>query len=132
MTVLALASVVYSAGHVWRTLEHRYRDSASLAGAERRRQPLDRLGAAGAAFDFYGYYTGEGDRVFVDVRPGARLAGFTTAAVFSLLPATVTSNLADATVVVSYGTDPKRLKVPFVTQVRLGRNPVYVSRISSP
>ncbi len=57
---------------------------------------------------------------------------FATAARFSLLPATVTSSLADATVVISYGADPHRLKVPFVTQVRLGRKPVYVSRISSP
>ena len=132
VTLLALASVVYSGGHVWSRLQHRYRASADLSAAERRRQPLERIGAPGSLFDFYGDYTGRGDRVFLDVRPGLSRTAFATAAGFYLLPATVTSDLSDATVVLSDGTDPHRLNVPFVTQVRLGRKPVYVSRISSP
>ena len=123
---------IYTGGHVWTSLQHRYRASARLTGTERRRLPLDRIGAQGSVFDFYGYYTGRGDRIFVDVRPGSSRTAFATAARFYLLPAIVTSNLTEATVVISDGTDPRHLKVPFVTQSRLGRKPVYVSRISSP
>lgn len=132
VTLLALASVTYSGRHAWTGLQHRYRAAAQLTATERQRAPLARIGAPAGVFDFYGYYTGRGDRIFLDVPPGPRRSAFTTAARFSLLPATVTSSLADATVVISYGADPHRLKVPFVTQVRLGRKPVYVSRISSP
>jgi hypothetical protein len=132
VTLLALGSVTYSGWHVWSGLQHRYRAAAPLTATERRRLPLARIGAPAGVFDFYDYYTGRGDRIFIDVGPGASRPAVTTAARFSLLPATVTSSLADATVVISYGTDPRRLKVPFVTQVRLGRKPVYVSRISSP
>ena len=130
--VLALASVSYSGRHVWSSLQHRYRASAGLTAPERRRVPFARIGAPGGVFAFYGYYTGRGDRIFVDVAPGVNRAAFTTAARFLLLPAGVTSSLADATVVISYGNDARRLKIPFVTQARLGRKPVYVSRISSP
>ncbi len=132
MALIALASVVYTGGRVWSSLQHRHRASARLSGTERRLLPLDRIGARGSVFDFYDYYTGRGDRVFVDVRPGLSRVAFVTAARFYLLPATVTSNLSDATVVISDGTDPRHLKVPFVTQSRLGRKLVYVSRISSP
>ena len=59
-----------------RSLQHRYRASARLTGTERRRLPLDRIGAQGSDFDFYGYYTGPGDRIFVDVRPGLEPHGF--------------------------------------------------------
>jgi hypothetical protein len=132
VALLALASVIYSGGDVWTSLQHRYHASAKLTATERRRLPLARIGARAGVFDFYDYYTGRGDRVFVDVAPGTGPAAFATAARFYLLPATVTSNLADATVAISYGDNPHRLKIPFVTQVRLGRKPVYVSRISSP
>ncbi len=132
MTLIALASAAYTGGRVWSSLQHRHRAAARLTAAERRRLPLDRVGAQGSVFDFYAYYTGRGDRIFVDVRPGLGPASFATAARFYLLPATVTSNLSDATVVISDGTHPRHLKVPFVTQSRLGRTSVYVSRISSP
>lgn len=132
VTLLALASVLYTGGRVWSQFQHRYRDAAKLTATERRRLPLARLGAPASDFDFFGFYTGRGDRIFVDGAPGGASAAFKSAARFYLLPATVTSDLTDATVVISDGADPHRLKVPFVTQVQLGKKPVYVSRISSP
>jgi hypothetical protein len=51
---------------------------------------------------------------------------------FYFLPAVQTASLRDATVVVSYFADPSLLHVTFLTQVRAGLQPLWVSRISAP
>ncbi len=51
---------------------------------------------------------------------------------FYFLPAVQTSDLKDATVVVSYFEDPALLHRKFITQVRAGLQPLWVSRIRSP
>jgi len=137
-TVLALASALHSGDRVWRQVEHEQRSFARLTDSARRRTPIEQIGAPGAVFDFYAAYIAPGDRVFFQlpaVRQGSRpdlRAAFEAAGRFYLLPAVQTETLADATVVVSYREDPRRLHVAFITQEQDGRQPVYVSRISSP
>ena len=51
---------------------------------------------------------------------------------FYLLPAVQTTDLTDATVVVSYFEDPALLHMKFITQVQAGLQPLWVSRIRAP
>jgi hypothetical protein len=130
---LALASALHSGRSVWRRLNRSHTEYARLSDTVRRRLPLEEIGVSGAAFDFYASYVGPGDRVYFQVRPGGpNAATLAAAGRFYLLPATETASLADATVVASYDDDPSLLHVSFVTQRQDGRQPVYVSRISSP
>jgi hypothetical protein len=82
------------------------------------------------AFDFFAQYTAPGDRVYFQVSPG-RQPAFSAAGRYYLLPAVVTTQLADATVVLSYGQDPRNLHLHYLTQRRDGNRKIYVSRIES-
>jgi hypothetical protein len=137
-TALALLSAWHSGGHVWRRLDSQRATYAPLTDTQRRRAPLDLLQVPGAIFDFYASYVVRGDRVYYQVLPSGLSkdldlpAAVAAAGRFYLLPATQTTNLADATVVVSYFEDPSLLRVRFITQQRAGDQPLYVSRIKVP
>ena len=51
---------------------------------------------------------------------------------YYLLPGVEATDLAHATVVVSYFANPALLHVRFITQVEAGLQPLYVSRIRAP
>jgi hypothetical protein len=112
---------------VWHRLEHERTSFARLSDAQRRNFPIH----PGDAFEFFAQYTAPDDRVYFQVPPRER-AAFAAAGRYALLPAFVTESLADATVVLSYGEDPARLHVHFVTRRRDGPKQVYVSRIGVP
>jgi len=87
-------------------------------------------------FDWYRTYLHPDDRYYVQIEPAA----FSTfvdkdtlvrrVAQLYLLPSLETRDLNDATVVLSWDDDPSRLHLRFATQVRLGEQLFFVSRIS--
>ena len=89
-------------------------------------------------FDFYRQYVGRGDRVYFQVRESgfSSFVDLPTAihyvGRYYLLPAIEATRLDDATVVVTFFDDPKRLHVRYITQQQAGIQPIFVSRIRAP
>lgn len=86
-------------------------------------------------FEWYRRYLRPGDRYFVQVEPAA-FSSFVDkdtlvrrVARLYLLPDLEAIDLAHASVVLSWDDDPGRLHVRFSSQVRLGRQLFFVSRI---
>jgi hypothetical protein len=137
-TVLAVASVWHSAGHVWRRLAADRRTYAAYSNTQRRQAVAAMVPLPGDVFDFYAARVRRGDRVYFLVLKSGFGRYFdlkqTVARVgrYYLLPATQTTQLGDATVVVSYFADPSTLGVHFVAQAQAGRQPIAVSRIRQP
>ncbi len=135
---MALLSAWHSIGHVHRVLGEERRTYAQLTPAEQRQEPTSLLGINGGIFDFFASYLAPGDRVYFQVEPSGFSSDIDLPTAISdlgnfyFLPAMQTTSLADATVVVSYFEDPALLHVKFVTQVRAGLQPIWVSRIKSP
>jgi hypothetical protein len=87
-------------------------------------------------FDWYRRYLHPGDRYYVQIEPAA-FSSFIDkdtlvrrVAHLYLLPNVEARNLDDATVVLSWDDDPGRLHRRYATQVRLGEQNFFVSRIS--
>ena len=137
-TLIALGSAWHSIGHVRTVMGAERRDDAALSTDRRSQMPVTTCTISGDIFDFFRRYLAKGDRVYFQVMP----SGFSheldlprrspALGRFYFLPAVQTENLADATVVVSYFADPSLLHVKFLTQVRAGLQPLFVSRISAP
>lgn len=128
--VAAIVSAIHSGTSVRDRLDSERATYAGMSSARRAGVPLAGIGVPGDVFAFYARYVAPGDRVYLQV--GARSAAFAAAASFELLPATVTTALTDATVVLSYDEDPSLLHTAFVTQRRDGSRDIYVSRIGNP
>ena len=111
---------------------------AALTPTERRQAPVSQLQMNGGIFDFFAAYLAPGDRVYFQVEPSGFSSNLDLPTAISdlgnfyFLPAMQTTSLADATVVVSYFEDPSLLHMKFITQVRAGLQPIWVSRIRSP
>jgi hypothetical protein len=111
---------------------------AALTPDDRRRAPVAAAGLDGGIFDFYARYLWKGDRVYFQVMPSGFSSDYDLPTIvqalgrFYLLPAVQTTDLNDATVVVSYFEDPALLHRKFITQVRAGLQPLWVSRIRPP
>jgi hypothetical protein len=96
------------------------------------------VGLNGGIFDFYAERLARGDRVYFQVSPGGFSSNYDLPTIvealgrFYFLPAVQTDDLSKATVVVSYFADPAQLHVKFITQVRAGLQPLWVSRIKAP
>jgi hypothetical protein len=137
-TAFALVSAWHSIRHVHRTLETERVFYASLTPAQRRREPVTNAGFDGQIFDFFDSLLTRGDRVYFQVMPSGFSSDYDLPTIvqalgrYYFLPAMQTSDLARATVVVSYFADPSLLHVKFVTQVRAGLQPLWVSRIKAP
>lgn len=87
------------------------------------------------AFDFYAAHVHRGDRFYFQVPVGLRvntnlLGSAVAGASFYLLPGVRTTDLRDATVVVSYQANPSRLGLRYVSRFRDGRRPYFVSRVA--
>ena len=121
-----------------RLLERERAAYATLTPDERRRGPVSAAGLDGGIFDFYAQYLSKGDRVYFQVMPSGFSSDYDLPTIvqalgrFYFLPAVQTTDLNDATVVVSYFEDPALLHRKFITQVRAGLQPLWVSRIRSP
>jgi hypothetical protein len=121
---------------VWRQLELEHTIYGGYSDIQRERAPVADVPLPTGAFDFFAAHVRRGDRIYFQVTP----AGFSEffdlpeiisgAGRFYLLPAVQVKDLGDATVVVSWGEDPSRLQLHYVSQVRFGLLPIYVSRLS--
>jgi hypothetical protein len=137
-TAIALVSAWHSIGHMRRNLEYWRHQYAALGTTGRRRAPVTQAGLDGQMFDFFAAYLSRGDRVYFQVMPSGYshnidLPGIVEAlGRYYFLPAVQTTNLDDATVVVSYFADPAQLHRRFITQVQAGAQPLWVSRIAAP
>ncbi len=137
-TALAVFSAWHSGGYTWRLLDSGYATYAPMTSADRRQVLAAHVGVPGSIFDFYSTYIVPGDRIYFQVMPSGLSTDLTlpeaVAAIgrFYLLPGVETTNLADATVVVSFYEDPSLLHVKFITQVEAGLQPIWVSRIKAP
>ena len=138
LTALALISAWHSGRHMWRLLGAEQRTYAAYSDAERRRAPLTTLELPGDVFDWYASLLLHGDRAYYQVLESGFShdldlpAAFGYGARFYLLPALDETDLARATVVVSYQADPGALPARYVTQRRSGLQPIFVSRIGVP
>lgn len=87
-------------------------------------------------FEWYRRYLQPGDRYFVQIEPAAfsefidKDTLVRRVAHLYLLPNVEAHDLNDATVVLSWDDDPNRLRLRYATQVRLGEQNFFVSRIS--
>jgi hypothetical protein len=137
-TAIALVSAWHSVGHIRGLLQGERREYAAFDSTARRHEPVTHAGLDGQIFDFYASLLQRGDRVYFQVMPSGYSPEFDLPGIvaalgrYYLLPAVQTTNLADATVVVSYFEDPSLLHRKFITQVRAGLQPLWVSRISAP
>jgi hypothetical protein len=135
---LAFVSAALTLPDTWRWLSTQHSELRELT-------PVDRYQAAGfnnrlpvGGFDFFRTHVRRGDRVFVLARPGTSLRGvdFPTAtrtfARYYLLPATVVDDLADATVVVAVGADPRGLGPRYASVVSEDNGTFTVARIGDP
>ena len=137
-TAIALVSAWHSVGHIRRLLQAERPAYAALDSTASRREPVTHAGLDGQIFDFFAAYLAKGDRVYFQVMPSGYSPAFDLPSIVAalgrwyLLPAMQTTDLKKATVVVSYFEDPARLHVRFITQVRAGLQPLWVSRIRAP
>jgi hypothetical protein len=137
-TVLALYSAWHPMFHMRRLLQREVDEWRGLSSTSRRQEPVANLGIDGQIFDFYSAFLLKGDRVYFQVEPSGFSSDYDLPTLISsigrfyLLPAVQTTNLNDATVVVSWFEDPAQLHVKFITQVRAGLQPLWVSRIKVP
>jgi hypothetical protein len=134
----ALWSAWHPFNHMRRLLGHEAATYERLTADDRRRAPVAAIGLDGQMFDFYDSLLSRGDRVYFQVRPGGFSSDYDLPTIiaalgrFYFLPAVQTSDPADATVVVSYFEDPAELHLKFLTQVRAGLQPLWVSRVAAP
>jgi hypothetical protein len=137
-TAFALLSVWHSIGHMRRLLGEERATYAAMTPAERRQAPVTNARLDGQIFDFFSAYLVHGDRVYLQVMPSGYGPDFDLPSIVAalgrwyFLPAMQTTDLSQATVVVSYFEDPALLHVQFITQVRAGLQPLWVSRIRAP
>ena len=137
-TAIALVSAWHSVGHIRRLLQAERPAYAALDSTASRREPVTHAGLDGQIFDFFAAYLQRGDRVYFQVMPSGYSPEFDLPGIiealgrYYFLPAVQTTSLADATVVISYFEDPSQLHRTFLTQVRAGLQPLWVSRIRAP
>ncbi|GEM_PF-5618466 len=137
LAATALASTLKTYPESWQFLR---REQAQFTGYTAQ----DRLEAAAYAngipidaFNFFRSHLRRNDRYYVNApasasfTPGVdRSAALQTFGRYYLLPAIAVTTPAQATVVLSVGTDPKTLGLPFAEVVRDGSNPFWVARIA--
>ena len=137
LAVTALASTLKSYPESWRFL---HREHAQFSGYT----PQDRLEAAAYAngipidaFNFFRSHLRRDDLFFVSApasasfTPGVdRSATLQTFGRYYLLPAIAVATPAQASVILSVGTDPKTLGIPFAAVVQDGSNPFWFARVA--
>ena len=140
LTVIVAAVGLYSAwhagGHVWRASSSEYRTYAGYTDVQRRHAPVDGIPLPSEVFDFYAAHVHRGDRVYfqVVVEPFGNyldLPGIVAATGrYYLLPALQVSDPRQATVVLSWRADPRRLHLRYASRERFGAKPFFASRVA--
>jgi hypothetical protein len=135
-TAVALVSVWHAAAPTWRRLNADHRTWAAYSDTSRQEAASVNAGFAGTFFETLASYVAGDDRVYFQVprRPYGTLDLHDTFAAlgrYYLAPAVEVTDPADATVVVSYDSDPSRIRSEWAFQRQLGPR-IYVSRVSYP
>ena len=135
-TVLALVSAWDAAQPTWHRLNADYRTYAAYSDSDRAKAASNAAGFAGDLFGFFSSSLEAGDRVYYQVpkSPYGTLDLHDTVAALGrfYLPAAVqVTDLDDATVVISYRADPRRLGRRFLSQRQNGPD-ISVSRLAFP
>lgn len=133
--VVMLVSAWHGALPTWRQLDTRYDIYAGYTPLQRSEAPATKAGFVGDLFDVFSSHLARGDRIYFQVprrRYGTLNLHDTFAALgrYFFLPAVEVAAPADATIVVSYHADPRRLGRPIVSEVDWGDN--HLARLSNP
>ncbi|MDX6447912.1 MAG: hypothetical protein QOD08_375 [Gaiellaceae bacterium] len=133
----ALASTLKSYPESWRFLHREHVQFSGYTAQDRLEAAAYANGIPIDAFNFFRAQLRRDDRYFVNApasasfTPGVdRSATLQTFGRYYLLPAIAVTTPAQATVVLSVGTDPKSLGLPFSDVVRDGSNPFWVARVA--
>jgi hypothetical protein len=129
---VALASAWHSALHVWDRIAGDHAAFTAYSPADRIHAPASSVQVDGQIFDWYAQHLARGDRFYVQVDAQHDPGWVRMLAGYYLLPAVEVESPDQATVVISYFTNPNTLGIHFVTQTEAGLQPIYVSRISAP
>ena len=136
-TVLLLAwSVVRDVPRAWSAMRGEHARFVGLTRQQRDEEFGTLLPLQMSYFDWWRQYLRPGDRYYIQIEPAA-FSSFVDkdtlvrrVAHLYLLPSLEASDLAHATVVLSWDDDPARLHLRFSSQARLGEQLFFVSRIA--
>jgi hypothetical protein len=131
-TLVALASAWHSGSHVWSRIAGDYSAFSAYTAADRLHAPTASVGLEGQIFDWYSQHLTKGDRFYVQVDAEHDPGFVRMVAGYYLLPAVEVATPSQATVVLSYWTNPNALGIHYLTQTEAGLQPIYVSRIGAP
>jgi hypothetical protein len=135
-TTLTLAlTIVRDVPRSWSVMRSERAPFVGYTALERDQAFGTLLPLAMSYFDWYREYLTPADRYFIQIEPAA-FSSFVDkdtlvrrVAHLYLLPSLEATDLAHATVVLSWDDDPSRLHLRFSSQARLGQQLFYVSRI---
>jgi hypothetical protein len=129
-------SVVKDVPHSWRLMRAQHAAYAGYSRTQRDQSYGALLPLPMNLFDYYRQYLRPGDRYYMQVQNGAfgrfidKETAVRTVGRLYLLPAVEVADLAHATVVISWESDPGLLHVRYSEQARLGLQLIFVSRIA--
>jgi hypothetical protein len=107
----------------------------AMSEAERQRAFVSAVPLRTDIFDFYKTYLRPGDRYYIQIVNGPfgayadKETAVRSVARLYLLPAVEARSLRDATVVLSWDTDPAALPLRYSRKIRAGAQLIFVSRI---
>ena len=132
---LLLFSAVRNVPHTWDMLTYQHRQYAGLTADERRRYYGTALPIRMDIFDFYRSNLHRRDRYWIQMEDGAfgafadKRTAVTSVAHTYLLPAIPVQRKRDANVILSWDADPGLLGMRFSSQIRAGKQLIFVSRV---
>ena len=137
LATTALASSLKSYPESWSFLRREQAQFKGYTAQDRVEAAAYANGIPIDAFNFFRSHLRRGDLYFVNApasassTPGVdRSATLQTFGRYYLLPAIAVPTPDQATIVLSVGTDPKTLGLPFAEIVRDGSNPFWVARVA--
>ena len=137
LAVTALASSLKSYPESWRFLHREHAQFSGYTAQDRLEAAAYANGIPIDAFNFFRAHLRRDDRYFISApasasfTPGVdRSATLQTFGRYYLLPAIAVTTPAQATVVLSVGTDPKALGLPLGQTVRDGSSPFWVAQVA--
>ena len=130
--VLALASALHSGRHVWQRIKGDREVFSGLSATARLQAPATALQIYGYTFDWYAAHLARGDRFYLQIDAEHDPGTVRELASYYLLPAVEVQTPTQATVILSYYTDPSALGLHFITQSQAGAQPIFVSRRGAP
>jgi hypothetical protein len=137
LAATALASTLKSYPESWRFLHREHAQFSGYTAQDRREAAAYANGIPIDAFNFFRAHLRRGDLYFVSAPASAsfdpgvdRSASLQTFGRYYLLPAIAVATPAQASVILSVGTDPKALGLSLAEVVQDGSNPFWFARVA--